>query len=265
VEASRRRGWWAVTLTHMPPADLKEPLPPVPLDRGILVAVAARKGGVGKTTLAYELAAAWGGVLVDFDWDAGGATGMWGAQPGTSILTALDGSGTPPRVKENHGRPALVPCHPDLADSGWRPEAVADALERWATSWNRPVIVDTHPGVGELAFGAMMSAHLVCVPAVLRERELDALESMLQEHGNYPIAVIPNLVPPIPPERQIRRLRAIAGQLPVSPVVSAYPWLGRRARRSAVVLTRPAQATASAVGELMAVATFLRDYVAGKT
>ena len=35
-----------------------------------IVTVAAAKGGVGKTTLAYELAAGLGGVLVDLDWDA---------------------------------------------------------------------------------------------------------------------------------------------------------------------------------------------------
>ena len=46
-----------------------------------IVTVAAAKGGVGKTTLAYELAAALGGVLVDLDWDAGGATRMWGFDP----------------------------------------------------------------------------------------------------------------------------------------------------------------------------------------
>jgi hypothetical protein len=40
--------------------------------------VAAAKGGVGKTTLAYELAYLLDAPLVDLDWDAGGASRKWG-------------------------------------------------------------------------------------------------------------------------------------------------------------------------------------------
>ncbi|MDA8392161.1 MAG: ParA family protein [Actinomycetota bacterium] len=46
-----------------------------------VVTVAAAKGGVGKTTMSYELAAALEGALIDLDWDAGGATRMWGFDP----------------------------------------------------------------------------------------------------------------------------------------------------------------------------------------
>ena len=67
-----------------------------------IVTVAAAKGGVGKTTLAYELAAALSGVLVDLDWDAGGATRMWGHDPTRAarapLLDALErGSPDPAR------------------------------------------------------------------------------------------------------------------------------------------------------------------------
>ena len=64
-----------------------------------VVAVGASKGGVGKSTIAYELAAALGGVLVDLDWDSGGATRMGGYDPGALPLGAgvrratLDGRG----------------------------------------------------------------------------------------------------------------------------------------------------------------------------
>ena len=40
----------------------------------LIITIAAWKGGVGKTELAKELAWLLDGVLVDLDWDAGGAT-----------------------------------------------------------------------------------------------------------------------------------------------------------------------------------------------
>jgi hypothetical protein len=45
-------------------------------DSGVpkIVTVAAYKGGVGKTTLALELAYLLGAPLVDFEWDSGGAS-----------------------------------------------------------------------------------------------------------------------------------------------------------------------------------------------
>jgi cellulose biosynthesis protein BcsQ len=43
-----------------------------------IVTVAARKGGVGKTTLAYELAWLLDAPLVDLEFDEGSATRMWG-------------------------------------------------------------------------------------------------------------------------------------------------------------------------------------------
>ena len=86
-----------------------------------IVTVAAAKGGVGKTTLAYELAAGLDGVLVDLDWDAGGATRMWGFDPAKAARAPLlDGfergpDGRPPRPKRRANQPALVPAHPDLS------------------------------------------------------------------------------------------------------------------------------------------------------
>lgn len=44
----------------------------------LIITIAAWKGGVGKTELAKELAWLLDGVLVDLDWDAGGAAGRGG-------------------------------------------------------------------------------------------------------------------------------------------------------------------------------------------
>ena len=38
----------------------------------------SRKGGVGKTTLAYELAWLLGAPLVDLEWEGGSASRKWG-------------------------------------------------------------------------------------------------------------------------------------------------------------------------------------------
>jgi chromosome partitioning protein len=53
-----------------------------------IVSVHSRKGGVGKTTMAYELAWLLGGVLVDLEWDDGSATRQWGYRHDRSVVTA---------------------------------------------------------------------------------------------------------------------------------------------------------------------------------
>jgi cellulose biosynthesis protein BcsQ len=78
--------------------------------RGAVLTVAAQKGGVGKTTLAYELAAVLDGVLVDLDFHGGGATNLWGFDPLSTIraplLDALEqGPSRTPRPKRRPNRP----------------------------------------------------------------------------------------------------------------------------------------------------------------
>jgi chromosome partitioning protein len=66
-------------------ASMHAPAPSIAADgpsaRGAILTVAAQKGGVGKTTLAYELAAVLDGVLIDLDFHGGGATNLWGFDP----------------------------------------------------------------------------------------------------------------------------------------------------------------------------------------
>jgi chromosome partitioning protein len=230
-----------------------------------IIAVAATKGGVGKTTIAYELAATLSAVLVDLDWDGGGASAMWGYNPGafktSPLLDALERgpAGTPPRPRSKARQPALVPSHADLAASTIPDGLVADCLLAWAERWpHRYVVVDTHPGANPLTDGAMQAADLIVVPVVLASRELDALGPMLTDFASYNLLLAPNKVPASPPKRHVERLTALCGQRPVGPPISEHRWLARRVRRTAVTLQpNPGRAVLAAALEFQALATIV--------
>ena len=228
-----------------------------------IVTVAAAKGGVGKTTLAYELAAALSGVLVDLDWDAGGATRMWGFDPlGAARAPLLDAlergpDGRPPRLKKRPNQPYLLPAHPDLAASRIDSDLLSDCLGAWARAWEqRFVVVDTHPGANPLTDGAMQVADLVVVPVVLGAREMDALEAIVSDYSDYRLLLVPTMVPPVPPRRFVERLASLAGgRIAVAPPISEHRWIRRRLRRAALVTQpNPGVRVRAAAAEFRAVA-----------
>jgi chromosome partitioning protein len=228
-----------------------------------IVTLAAAKGGVGKTTLAYELAAALSGVLVDLDWDAGGATRMWGFDPlGAARAPLLDAlergpDGRPPRPKRRANQPLLVPAHPALAASRIEADLVADCLGAWAGAWEAPwAVVDTHPGANALTDGAMQVADLVVVPVVLGAREMDALEAIVADYADYRLLLVPTMVPAVPPRRYVERLAGLAGgRMAVAPPVSEHRWIRRRLRRAALVTQpNPGARVRAAAAEFRAVA-----------
>jgi chromosome partitioning protein len=233
-----------------------------------IVTVAAAKGGVGKTTLAYELAAALDGVLVDLDWDAGGATRMWGFDPlSAARAPLLDGlergpDAKPPRLKRRANQPVLLPAHPDLSASRIDSDLVADCLSAWADGWGAPyVVVDTHPGANSLTDGAMQVADLVVIPVVLGAREMDALEAILTDFADYPLLLVPTMIPPVPPRRFVERLAALAGdRVTVAPPISDHRWLRRRLRRAALVRQpNPGVRVRAAAAEFAAVAERVKE------
>ncbi|MBA3487966.1 MAG: hypothetical protein H0T78_00190 [Longispora sp.] len=124
------------------------------------------------------------------------------------------------------------------------PERLAGELERWAQEWGRPAVVDTHPGGVASTYGAVSAAQLVVVPAPLGTRELEALEGMVEELKDYPMLLIPNMVPAVPPEREISWLEDISRRsgAPVGPAISEYRWLKRRQRRMAITAGDPISA-----------------------
>jgi chromosome partitioning protein len=230
--------------------------------RGAIIAVAAQKGGVGKTTLSYEVAGALGAVLVDLDFHGGGATNLWGFDPLSAarapLLDALEDARRVPRPKHGASRPDLVPAHPDLSVARLDADDVADALERWANAWQRTVVVDTHPGAHWTTDGAVKVADLVLMPVPPGRRELAATEAMLREHEGYPIMLVPNMTPPVPDARWIDALADFATRdgITLAPFVSEHRWLRRRLLSSAItcqpragVLTQRAAAQFTAVAQ----------------
>lgn len=232
---------------------------------GKVITVAAYKGGVGKTLLAYELAFLLGAVLVDLDWDRGNASRSWGYREETKIvpvlLEALQRDRVPRPLAGGVWRPDLVPCSAEFGPNQPGIEALTRALATWAGKWGEesgsPVVIDTHPGAQPSTFAAAAAAHSIVVPVILGEREMEATEGMLAELKSYPLLLTPNRVPLSPPDRYISWLERIAreSQVPVGPAISNYSWLTTRQRRMAVSATEPIPAKArQLVDELHAVA-----------
>lgn len=202
------------------------------------------------------------GVLVDFDWDLGGATRMWGYDPRghrrAPLLDALEAGpeGKPPIPRTRPNQPALVPSHRDLAASSIDETLVSDCLDSWVSAWDdRVVVVDTHPGANPLTDGAVHVSDLVVIPVVLGMREIDALEGMLDDFNEYHLLIVPNMVSRIPPRRLFDRLKGLVDGYPVAPPISEHRWLRRRLRRAALTLQpNPGEQVENAAAEFRAVA-----------
>ncbi|MBG0819066.1 hypothetical protein [Planomonospora sp. ID82291] len=221
---------------------------------------------MGKSLLAYELAYLLDAVLVDLDWDRGGVTRQWGYRHEdrmrAPLLDAFERGRTPSPL-QGYRKPPLIPSHPDLATNQPPADVVADCLEQWAKEWGRPIVVDTHPGGCPTTYGAASAARVVVSPAVLATRELEATEGMLEELADYPLLMVPNKVPRVPPAAELDRLSRMVTRagVPVAPPVSFHYWLERRKIRVAVTSYDPVPARVQPLhDELHAVAKAVTNY-----
>lgn len=232
-----------------------------------IVTVAARKGGVGKTTLAYELAWLLDAPLVDLEFDDGSATRMWGyrheARVRAPLLDALE-TGRTPRPLTGYHKPELVPCHPDFQLNQPGSEDMADALSRWAGEWSRDfVVIDTHGGGSPSGDGAIAAASIVVVPTPLKTKDLNATEGMVREMPDYPLVIVPNMIPRVPSAAEIRRVAEIVEGTPI-PVAEPVPFVRGievRKKRVAICSDDPTpKAYQAFVASLHSLASFVKAH-----
>ena len=186
----------------------KDPSATKPAEEGRIIVVASPKGGVGKTTLATNIAVALGGVapmstvLVDLDAQFGDVASALRLEPEHSLADAVGGAAgldsmvlkTFLSVHHTSIYALCAPTDPAEADriSG---EDVGRVLQQLAREFQY-VVVDTAPGLGEHALAALEHATemvLICtmdVPSVrgLRE-EIDVIDRLGLGTGRRSIAV----------------------------------------------------------------------------
>lgn len=232
-----------------------------------IVTTAARKGGVGKTTLAYELAWLLDAPLVDLEFDEGSATRMWGHRHETRVrvplLDALE-SGHAPRPLTGYHKPDLVPCHPDFALNQPEPDEMADVLMQWAEEWQRDfVVVDTHGGGSPSGDGAIAAATVVVVPVPLKTKDLNATEGIVREMPDYPLVIVPNMIPRVPKAAEIHRVAQIVDGTPIT-VAEPVPYvraIETRKKRVAITSDDPIpKAYRGFVRSLHSLASFVKTH-----
>lgn len=237
-----------------------------------LITVAARKGGVGKTTLAYELAWLLGAPLVDLEFDEGSATRMWGYRHEmrlrAPLLDALE-RGLTPRLLSGYHKPLLVPCHPDFQLNQPPSDVMADTLTAWTQQWSVDhdfVVVDTHGGGSPSGDGAIAAADLVIVPTPLKTKDLNATEGMVKEMPDYPLVLVPSMVPRVPGAAEIRRIAELVEGTPIT-VAEPVPYvrgIETRKKRVAVTSEDPIpKANVEFAAALHSLASFVKGYQRG--
>lgn len=158
------------------------------MPRAVVTAIAAQKGGTGKTALAGSLASQWAyaGVrtlLIDLDQQAN-LTYAYGVDPTQLDATVVDvlapRNSVPAEdvvVREVHDAPGLdlLPCdeRAEALDTQLRSETMGvfklkDALEPLLEQYDR-VLIDCPPNVGELTVSALLVADEIVCPVKMSD------------------------------------------------------------------------------------------------
>lgn len=211
----------------------------------MILAVTGGKGGVGKTTVAYNLGAALDAVVVDADLGMADLP----TSRGPDLHDVLAGRADPLEAVREDLPVDLLPCGRSLAGArAVEPRALVDAVETVATAYDR-VILDCPAGMGsDVGLPLLVAEACVLVttprPAALSDavraralaRELDAglARIALNRAGERPLT-----------DRIARRLGAPVTTIPESAALAA-------AQDNGVPITRtaPESPAAGAVASL---------------
>ncbi len=237
-----------------------------------IVTCHSRKGGVGKSTLAYELAWLLDAPLIDLDWEGGTVTKRWGYRwqdhARSAVADAVEHQRTPRLLSGRPSRrPDLVPGHADFKLEQPDADDMADAIQKWAGEWGREyVVIDTHPGADSATNGALAVSNAVVVPVPMKVMDLYGTEATLDELVGYPLVLAPNIVPRAPSRKMLDMLRASVNRPGMSAQIAPLiPDGGRpvyeRTRRMALTAQTPApKNVAAVVAGLDRLARFVREY-----
>jgi len=218
----------------------------------MIVAVVGGKGGVGKSTVAYNLGAALDAVVVDADLAMADLPGA----RGPDLHDVLAGRADPVEAVREGGPVAVLPCGRSLAGTrGCDPTALVEAVESVADAYGR-VVVDCPAGMsGDVGLGLLAAEACVLVteptPAALGDavraralaRELDAglVRVVLNRAGDdAPTDLVARRlgapVTTLPDSDRVRRAMAaglpVAARAPSSPAARAFDALADAVERA---------------------------------
>ncbi|GAB1646911.1 hypothetical protein KRMM14A1259_73340 [Krasilnikovia sp. MM14-A1259] len=234
---------------------------------------ASYKGGIGKTLIAYELAFLIDGILVDLDWDKGGATVKWGYDPdlrvNAPLVDLVEKGRIPKPLSGQLWRPDLVPCTPDLKYVVPPAKKFTDILVKLAQElgekYQKAVVFDTHPGGGPEAFAPMATSNVVLGVVELGQQEMSAGEQMVDELKAYPLLLVPNRVTGTAQEDRyldwLDRVTEEAGVPVAPPITDMRHWVKVRKSRMAITANRPTARFERLRQDLQAVAGAAVSYV----
>lgn len=157
-----------------------------------LLAVANQKGGVGKTTSAINLAAAFGALerrvlLVDSDPQGNASRGLgWSGRPPT-LFEVLSGEAEAAEVIVPSGFPFvdLLPANRDLVGAELGLQRDRDWIRRLGSSLGslgheyERVFVDCPPALGRLTLNALHAADAVVVPLQCEYFALEGISELM--------------------------------------------------------------------------------------
>lgn len=166
----------------------------VPARDGRITAVANQKGGVGKTTTAINVAAAWAErglqvLVVDLDPQANTTRGLGfdPSRPRSTIYHLLAGSAGVGEVSLATSVPGLklVPSQLDLAGAEIelatavrREYRLREALRDGVGEWDQ-VLIDCPPSLGLLTLNALTAADQILIPMQCEYFSLEGLSHLL--------------------------------------------------------------------------------------